>query len=196
MSMDIPFEVKDGKLVCKKCGTPFDSDVTGSKAFAAHWAEHKKQGIKTQDVAGISPEDMATLEKKWDMFHDREKTAVVKTLKQILADHSKIFTVYVPPPVDAKIQYGRMTYAEFTEIMDLPENDYIKKAIYFMLKKGDPTIEEKDFGEVDAMEATVIMGAIARNTPFLFQMTTSPKGSQSPQTVGSSESSTPCSATN
>ena len=181
-----PYRVdENGQLHCNwlGCTQIFQGDVPGMKAFAAHWAAHKKRGIKPPDqmVKGLTPQELATLVEFRKQYQELAKTAALKTIDQVLSESDRIFEVYVPF-FDGKLRYGRLTLSEFISIMDLEEEQYQRKALFLMLRKGDPEVTEEKIAKFEMEEIRQIFFYIVENTPFLFRTRSgTPESSSSPK---------------
>jgi len=161
---------ESGQVRCNwpGCEAQFTPDPPGLKAFAAHWAAHKKKGQKPPETKGLTPEEMAALIDWKKRYDEAAKKAVIKTCDQILSDRDRIFEVYVPI-FDCKVKYGRMLVHEFMSIMEKPEEQYIREALYLMWSKGDPSVTREKLEKYDFEEIRQIFFYIVENTPFLFQ---------------------------
>lgn len=170
---DQPYSINSsGMLECKwpGCTSTFTQDTSGLKAFAAHWAAHKKKGLKTSEPRkGLTPEELTTLLDWRKQYDEQSRQAVVKTCAQILSEKNQIFEVYIPI-FDGKIKYARMDVEEFMGIMNLKEEDFLRKAIYIMWSKGDPTATWDKLKSYKMEEIRQIWFYILENTRFLFPM--------------------------
>jgi len=169
---DQPYSISpSGMLECRwpSCTSTFTPDTPGLKAFAAHWAAHKKQGVKTEVQAkGLSAEELSALMRVKERYEEESREAVLKTCDQILAERDRIFEVYVPA-FGCKIKYGRMLVHEFIGIKDLEEEEYLREALYLMWSKGDSTVTREKLEKYHIEEIRQIFYYIVENTPFLFQ---------------------------
>jgi len=165
-----PFEIdKNGQLHCKwpGCTSIFPGDPPGMKAWANHWHAHVKRGSKAEE--GMTAETLAALAGLREKYDEARKRAVFKTCEQIKAERDKIFEVYIPIPIDALVKYGRIRVHEFNEIKDLPEEEYWKKLVYLMWRKGDSTVTWESIRDDYTLdELKIILSCFLENTPFFF----------------------------
>jgi len=185
-----PYSItQSGQVQCNwpGCTSTFSPDPSGLRAFAAHYSAHKKRGIKTSEVQakGLSAEELSVLVRMKERYEEESKKAALKTCDQILAERDRIFEVYIPP-FSCKIKYGRMLVHEFMSIEDLDQDQYLRKALYFMWSKGDPSVTEEKISEFHIEEIRQIFYYIVENTPFLFQTRgETPESSSSRRSKGS-----------
>ena len=185
-SEEEPYTVdENGQLHCKwpGCTSIFQGDVPGMKAFAAHYGAHKKRGIKPpeQTAKGLSPQELAAIIDLRKRNEEAAKTAALKTIDQILADRDQLFDVYVPI-LNCKIKYGRLLVKEINEATAKPdEESFLRKIVYLMWHKGDPSVTEEKINDLEIEELRLIFHSIWENTPFLFQTRTGMQESSSPQ---------------
>lgn len=162
------FKVLDnGQIQCnwKACTKLFDGDPAGLKNFAVHYHEHRKKGEEPEDQ-GLDVASMRDLLQVRQRYAEAEAKAVKKTIDQILEERDKLYEVYIPN-LDCKIQYGRLTVPEFMEIEHLTEDEFPRRFLYLMWRKGDPELTEEKINRFSDLEIRIILGYILETTPFL-----------------------------
>jgi len=167
-----PFQIdENGQLHCKwpGCTSIFQGDVSGMKAWANHYHQHTKQGVK-EKVPDLEAKDISAIIGARERYEEARKKAVFKTIDQILSDIDRVFEVYVPP-FDCNIRYGRMRVDELMALKDLPEQQYLRETLFLMWSKGDPSVSREKISKLTDEEIRQIYFYIVENTPFLFRAT-------------------------
>ena len=160
---EIPFQIVEGKIECKKCGKRFDSPTLFEDHLkTCRQAEPKREGLSEENQAEIRRR-MAEEER----LKELEAKASFKTIDQILVDADKLHEVYVPE-IDCKIRYKKIAQAEYLEIIKIEDFElFSQELLCRMWRKGDSAVTLDKVKALPFDLLPIIMERIHTKTPFL-----------------------------
>jgi len=105
--------------------------------------------------------------KEVEMKKQREASAAIISIDELLQEHDKIFTVYVPE-IGYVVKFKKLTVSDIAEV-EKEQNSHRKGLLILhkMWSKADPTVTLNKVEQLPFDVVSVILARMLEKTPFL-----------------------------